>query len=82
MEYNIGFSIERVGSVKLSPLNGVWEEVNNEETLRYQMHDSHLKNIGGTILLQKAGLYKIIWHNSFSYMKPKTLRYRLRVLEK
>ena len=46
------------------------------------MHDSHLKSISGTVLLQKAGLYKIIWHNSFSYMKPKTLRYRLRIIEK
>jgi hypothetical protein len=46
------------------------------------MHDSHLKSISGTVLLQKAGLYKVIWHNSFSYMKPKTLRYRLRIIEK
>jgi hypothetical protein len=61
---------------------GVWEEVNNEETLRYQMHDSHLKPISGNIFLQKPGVYKVIWHNSFSYMKPKTLRYRLKVLEK
>jgi hypothetical protein len=81
LEYNIGFSIERIGSLKLSQ-GGIWEEINNDEALRYQMHDSHLKSISGNILLQKPGVYKVIWHNSFSYMKPKTLRYRLRVLEK
>ena len=32
--------------------------------------------------MAKAGVYKAIWHNSFSYLKAKTLKYRLRVLEK
>jgi hypothetical protein len=30
----------------------------------------------------KPGLYKVIWHNQYSYMKGKVVRYRLRVLEK
>ena len=81
LEYNIGFSIERIGQLKLSQ-GGIWEELNNEEALRYQMVDSHLKQISGNVLLQRPGVYKIIWHNSFSYMKPKTLKYRLRLLEK
>ncbi len=79
-EYNVGFSIERVGSFKRS--GGKWEELNNEEVLRYAMYDSHLKQISGTVLVCKPGVYKAIWHNSFSYLKAKTLKYRLRVLEK
>lgn len=50
LEYNIGFSIERLGQLKLSQ-GGIWEELNNEEALRYQMHDSHLKQISGNIIL-------------------------------
>jgi len=46
------------------------------------MYDSHLKQISGTILAAKPGVYKVIWHNSFSYLKAKTLKYRLRVLER
>ena len=43
IEYNIGFSIERVGSFKLSAK--ACEEQGNEEVLRYALHDSHLKPI-------------------------------------
>jgi hypothetical protein len=45
-EYNIGFSIERVGSLKL--VQGGWEEINNEEVARYSICDSHLKPISVT----------------------------------
>mmetsp|Transcript_12043 Transcript_12043/g.11915 ORF Transcript_12043/g.11915 Transcript_12043/m.11915 type:complete len:88 (-) Transcript_12043:918-1181(-) len=33
-------------------------------------------------MLTKPGVYKVIWHNTYSYMKAKTLKYRLRVLYK
>ena len=56
--------------------------MNNEEIVRYSLCDSHLKPISGSILIPKPGVYKVIWHNSYSYMKAKVLRYRLRVLEK
>ncbi|CDW75143.1 sec14-like protein 2-like [Stylonychia lemnae] len=65
-EYNIGFSIEKVGQLK--QVSGNWEEVNNEEV--------------GTVLLLKPGVYKAVWHNSYSYLKAKTLKYRIRVLER
>jgi hypothetical protein len=32
--------------------------------------------------VNKPGLYKVIFHNQYSYMKAKVIRYRLRVLEK
>ena len=34
------------------------------------------------MLLPKPGVYKVIWHNTYSYLKAKTLKYRLRILEK
>ena len=34
------------------------------------------------MLLSKPGVYKVVWHNSFSYLKAKQLKYRLRVLTK
>lgn len=34
------------------------------------------------MFVSRSGVYKAIWHNSQSYMKTKTLKYRLRVLEK
>lgn len=43
MEYNIGFSVERVGNLKL--VQRGWEEQSNEEVVRYSICDSHLKNI-------------------------------------
>ena len=30
----------------------------------------------------KPGEYAVIWHNTYSYIKAKTLKYRLRVLER
>lgn len=56
--------------------------MNNEEVVRYSICDSHLKPISGSVILQKAGVYKVIWHNSYSYLKAKTLKYRLRILER
>ena len=32
--------------------------------------------------MQRPGIYKVIWHNSYSYLKSKVLKYRLRILEK
>jgi len=78
VNYNIGFSIEKVNSVKL--LNGDWTEQDNKAFLRYSLYDSHLKQISKTMLVTEPGVYKIIWHNSYSYLKAKTLKYRLRVL--
>jgi predicted transcriptional regulator len=69
-----------VGSLKL--VQGGWRETGNEEVLRYSLCDSHLKQISGSVLLSKPGVYKVIWHNSYSYMKAKTLKYRLRILKK
>lgn len=48
-EYNIGFSVEKVGSLKL--VQGGWEEINNEEVVRYSICDSHLKPISVSKLL-------------------------------
>lgn len=33
-------------------------------------------------MLAKAGVYKAIWHNSYSYLKAKSLKYRLRILDR
>jgi hypothetical protein len=41
INYNIGFSIERVGTVKL--VNGEWQEQANTAFERYSLCDSHLK---------------------------------------
>lgn len=32
--------------------------------------------------MTKPGVYKAVWHNAYSYLKAKVLKYRLRVLEK
>ena len=63
-------------------VQGGWEELSNEEVVRYSICDSHLKPISGSVLLTKPGVYKAIWHNSYSYLKAKTLKYRLRLLER
>ena len=78
VNYNIGFSIERVGSLKLA--NGQWQEQENQAFERYSLCDSHLKPISKNLLINKPGLFKIIWHNSYSYLKAKTVKYRIRVL--
>jgi hypothetical protein len=33
-------------------------------------------------MLSRPGVYKAVWHNAYSYMKAKILKYRLRVLER
>jgi hypothetical protein len=33
-------------------------------------------------LLAKPGVYKAVWHNAYSYLKSKVLKYRLRILER
>lgn len=78
LNYNIGFSIEKVGSLKL--VNGEKQEKGNKAFVRYSLCDSHLKPISNTLLVKEPGVYKIIWHNSYSYIKSKTIKYRLRVL--
>lgn len=80
INYNIGFSIERVGSVKL--VQGDWQETSNTAFERYSLCDSHLKLISRTLLVTLPGLYKVVWHNSYSYLKAKTIKYRIRVLTK
>jgi hypothetical protein len=50
-EYNIGFSVERVGQLKLGANAQGWEEVNNEEIVRYSICDSHLKPISVIIFI-------------------------------
>ncbi len=32
--------------------------------------------------MTKPGIYKVIWHNQYSYLKSKVIKYRLRVLER
>ena len=39
-----------------------------------------MKPIGKTCLVREPGIYKINWHNKHSYMKAKTVKYRIRVL--
>lgn len=78
VNYNIGFSIERVGHVKL--VNGDWQELDNTAFERYSLCDSHLKPISKNLLVTTPGVYKIVWHNSYSYLKAKTVKYRIRVL--
>lgn len=78
VNYNIGFSIERVGAVKL--VAGEWQESSNSAFERYSLCDSHLKPISRTLKVTQPGIYKVVWHNSYSYLKAKTVKYRIRVL--
>jgi hypothetical protein len=78
VNYNIGFSIERVSQVKL--INGEWQEPANTAFERYSLCDSQLKPISKTLLVVTPGVFKIVWHNSYSYLKAKTVKYRIRVL--
>ena len=50
--------------------------------VRYSICDSHLKPISGSVMLVKPGVYKAIFHNSYSYLKAKQLKYRLRLLDR
>ena len=78
VDYNIGFSIEKVGKIKLS--QGVRNEIKNSAFVRYCLCDSHLKPISKTCLVREPGIYKLIWHNKHSYIKSKKIKYRVRVL--
>jgi hypothetical protein len=78
VNYNIGFSIEKVTNVKLA--GGEWQELDNTAFERYSLCDSHLKQISKTLLVTTPGVYKIIWHNSYSFLKAKTVKYRIRLL--
>jgi hypothetical protein len=42
-DYNIGFSIEKLGQFECQ--QGTYKEVGNKEIVRYAMYDSHLKPI-------------------------------------
>ena len=52
----------------------------NKAFVRYTLCDSHLKLYSKTLRVSEPGIYKVVWHNSYSYIKPKVVKYRLRVL--
>jgi len=47
LDYNIGFSVEKVGQIKMA--GGARMEANNQAFVRYSLCDSHLKPISKTI---------------------------------
>jgi hypothetical protein len=50
-----------------------------EGLLPYCVYDSHFKPFQKTIKIQR-GVYQIKWHNEYSYVNSKVLKYKVRVL--
>ncbi len=78
-ESSIGFSIEKVSSLKL--VKGELQELQNKAFLRQSLLNSHLVEYQKAFLVAEIGVYKVIWHNTYSQTKPRQLNYLLKLLE-
>jgi len=79
-DYNIGFSIERLGKVVI--VDNHRREAGNIEIVPYELVDSHIKPITGVIAVSEPGVYKLVWHNHYSYLNSKVVKYKFRVFSR